>query len=185
VVFDPLSLFVLDGSAFLLINVVSEFVIGYNEGIELLGILNAVRVIVVLGRSLDDESLVSKLVQQSHVVRHLGRLCLSHVQSIQSLLLVHFLIVKEVVGKEAYHLMPVLLEELKHYLDPLHLELRVLSVSHCHILCIDHYQRLLIVPDDVAHSHVINLSEYVVGYLGLLMQGFLLLNLRLLHVLHC
>lgn len=58
----------------LLLNEVSELVIRHYEPIEFLCVLNAIRVIVVLRRSLYYNTLISQLVKKPNIVRHLGSL---------------------------------------------------------------------------------------------------------------
>jgi hypothetical protein len=69
VIFDPLAFLLSLLHAALFLDVVSELVIRDNVRIVSLCILDAVGVIIVLRRSLDDQALSSQLVQQSYLVR--------------------------------------------------------------------------------------------------------------------
>lgn len=50
------------------LDIVSEFVISYNESIELLCVLYAIRIIIVLRRSFDYEAFVGHCMQKFEVV---------------------------------------------------------------------------------------------------------------------
>lgn len=88
-----------------LLQVVSELVVGDDEGIRLTCILDAVGVIVVLGRCLHHDSRIRHLVQHSHRVRQFGCLqtLLVHVQvQLQLfLLLIDLFVVEEILWEEA------------------------------------------------------------------------------------
>ena len=77
-VLHPLLLFGL--LCLLLLEVVTVLVIGDNESIGPLGILDAVGVIIVLRRCLNDVAFRSKCVQKGYIVRHLRSLVLLDVE---------------------------------------------------------------------------------------------------------
>lgn len=112
----PLPLPLLRLAPFLLVHVISEFVICHNKGIHLLSVTNAVGVIVILRRGLDDPAESSQFVEESHVIRDLSDLAFPHAHCIDLFLLSHLLVGEKIVWQETDYLMPVLLEEFESYL---------------------------------------------------------------------
>ena len=128
--------------SFDLFEVVSELVVGHYEGVALAGVLDAVGVVVVLGRSLDHDALLSHLVEHRHGVRELrlfvAFLVLVQVQLQLLLFLAHLFVVEEVLRQEADDLVAVLLPELNCYLNALAREYLIFTMPHSHILGIEH-----------------------------------------------
>lgn len=56
VILDPFALFLFARRVFVFVQVVSELVVSDDVRILFLGVLNAVRVVVVLGRGLDNQA---------------------------------------------------------------------------------------------------------------------------------
>ena len=57
------------------IEVVAELVVGYHEGVEFAGILDAVRIVIILGRSFHQEVFLHQLVEKGDVIRQFRGLC--------------------------------------------------------------------------------------------------------------
>ena len=102
-----------------LANVVAELIIGHDEGSLVLGIRNAVGVIVVLRRCQNHHSEFSQHIQSGDTVGYLLRFHLLHPHLHQFLLFAHFGVVEEVIWKEANHLVTVLLPEADRDLNSL------------------------------------------------------------------
>ena len=51
------------------IEVVAELVVGDHEGVEFAGILDAVRIVIILGRSFYQEVFLLQLVEKGDVIR--------------------------------------------------------------------------------------------------------------------
>lgn len=56
------------------IEIVAEFVVGDHVGVEFASILDAVRIIIILGRSFDQEVFLHQFVEEGDVVRKFGGL---------------------------------------------------------------------------------------------------------------
>ena len=108
-VFDPFPFLALLGNALLFLDVVPELIISDYACIELLGVLNAIRIIVVLRRRLNYVTLGCQVVEQTHIIWHLGGLEFLDVHGTQFLLEVDFIVVEEVVRQKTHYLMTVLL----------------------------------------------------------------------------
>ena len=117
VAFDPLlliQLVVLD-----LLQVVAEFVISYYVTIGTFRVLDAVGVVIVLGRCLNDVAFGRQVVQHGNVIRHLRGLVFLDIKHVELFLKGYLVVAEKVVGEEADHLVPIFLPILHHYLDAL------------------------------------------------------------------
>lgn len=136
----PLPLLILQWFSFLLIYIVSKFIICDNESIESLCILDTIRIIIILRGSLNYYTHICKSMQQHHIVRQLRSLCFFELECIQFLLLTYLFIVKEIIWQETDNLMTIFLKVFNHNLYSFDRKLRSFTMSHSNILCIDNNQ---------------------------------------------
>ena len=72
--------------------IVPKLIVSDDEGVCSLSILDAVGVIIVLRRGLDDVALGSHSVHERHVIRHLGCLVGFNLHRVQFFLEVHLIV---------------------------------------------------------------------------------------------
>ena len=114
-VFDPfllLQLVVLD-----LLQVVAEFVISHDVTIGTFRVLDAIGIVIVLGRCLNDVAFGSQVVQHGNVIWHLRGLVFLDIKHVELFLQGYLVVAEQVVGQEADHLVPIFLPILYHHLD--------------------------------------------------------------------
>lgn len=102
------------------IEVVTEFVVGHHVGVEFARILDAVRVVVILGRSFDEEVLLHEFVEESDVVRKFGGLGVLQLFLLQFFVRLDLLVVEEVLREEANHFVTVFVPVVHGYVDSFH-----------------------------------------------------------------
>lgn len=117
VVFDPLlllQLVLLD-----LLQVVAEFVISNDVTIGTFRVLDAVGVVIVLGRCLNYVAFSCQVIQHGNVIWHLRGLVFLDIKHVELFLKGYLVVAEKVVGEKADHLVPVFLPILNHHLDAL------------------------------------------------------------------
>jgi hypothetical protein len=117
VVFDPLlllQLVLLD-----LLQVVAEFVISNDVTIGTFRVLDAVGVVIVLGRCLNYVAFSCQVIQHGNVIWHLRGLVFLDIKHVELFLKGYLVVAEKVVWEEADDLVPVFLPILNHHLDAL------------------------------------------------------------------
>ena len=89
------------------IEVVAELVVGYHEGVEFAGILDAVRIVIILGRSFYQKVFLHQLVEKRDVIRQFRGLCVLQLFLLKFFVRLYLLVVEQVLWEETNHFMTV------------------------------------------------------------------------------
>ncbi len=137
-----LKLLVQGWICFQLSQVIPKFVIADYASMPILfSILDAIRIIVVLWRRWNHHPFWFQLDQSLHAVWYLLRFSLFQTKVLQLLLLPNLGIVKQIIRQKTNYLVAILLPVINRNLNASTREFRVLTMSHCNILCVKHNQR--------------------------------------------
>lgn len=89
------------------IEVVAELVVGDHEGVEFAGILDAVRIVIILGRSFYQEVFLHQLVEKGDVIRQFRGLRVLQLFLLKFFVRLYLLVVEQVLGEETNHFMTI------------------------------------------------------------------------------
>lgn len=89
------------------IEVVAELVVGDHECVEFAGILDAVRIVIILGRSFYQKVFLHQLVEKGDIIRQFRGLRVLQLFLLKFFVRLYLLVVEQVLGEETNYFMTV------------------------------------------------------------------------------